>query len=220
MFEAPHSAAPVPQLSNYIQPDLNYGLRIWWAFYWRTALTSGSLIVAFTILLRRFFDDRTASASLVHAIALLSRFDAPIFYYLVSFFMMAYLLRKKFEHFRIGLLSNHGGEEATLLPPTLGRTARVWWTFFWRTLVYRIIFTFFVSFPLGWTMGFLAHFLPGLASSGLINLATQAVLDGAVGIFVIYSNILDEDITDFRVVLLPCPAPTGTLATTADAAPS
>jgi hypothetical protein len=60
-------------------------------------------------------------------------------------------------------------------------------------------------------MGFLAAILPGPA----INLAVQVILDGVVGMFVIYSNILDEDISDFQVALLPRTASTSSLATAA-----
>jgi hypothetical protein len=51
-----------------------------------------------------------------------------------------------------------------------------------------------------------------------MSVAMQVLLDGAVGAFVIYSSILDEDISNFRVALLPRTAPTGTFA--APAAPA
>ena len=112
-------------------------------------------------------------------------------------------------------LSNQRTGWCCILPPTFRRTARVWWTFCWRAVIYRIIAAVAVSFPLGWTMGFLAAILPGRATSALITLAVQITLDAVVGMFVIYSNILDEDISDFRVALLPREGPTIPLTTAA-----
>jgi len=37
----------------------------------------------------------------------------------------------------------------------------------------------------------------------VVNLLVGVGVDGAAGLFVIYNSILDEDIGDFRVALLP-----------------
>ena len=207
MFDAPCPASFAAQPSNYIQPNLGYGLRIWWAFYWRTLLSSILIAAGVNLVLPLLWNDR--------AIVSLLRYDLYLFYYLSAFFTMAYILRRNFRLFRIALLSNRGGEGAQPLPPTLRRTARVWWTFCWRAVLYRIIAAVAVSFPLGWIMGFLAAILPGPAGFALISVMVQIILDGVVGMFVIYSNILDGDISDFRVALLPCTAWTSSLATAA-----
>lgn len=205
MFDAPHPALSAAPTDNYIQPDLGHGLRIWWAFYWRTALSSTVLAIAVNLTLRRLPSGV--------AIVVLMRYDVYIFYLLAAFFAMAYILRKKFRHFRIALLSDHGGDGAKTLPPTLVRTARIWWTFCWRTVVYRIIVAVVASFPLGWIMGFLAAIAASRATATLIQLAMQIMLDAVVGMFVIYSNILDEDISDFRVALVPRTAAISPVAT-------
>jgi hypothetical protein len=213
MFDEPHAASSAAPADNYIQPDLGHGLRIWWAFYWRAGLSSAVLSAAVNLMLRRFPSDL--------AIVFLLRYDAYLFYYLAAFFMMAYILRKKFRHFRIALLSEHGGVGAKPLPPTLTRAARVWWTFCWRSVVYRIIVAVVASFPLGWITGFLAAIFASRAITALVGLATQLFLDAAVGMYVIYSNILDEDISDFRVALLPrtvSASPIATAVLPADAA--
>jgi hypothetical protein len=213
MFDAPHPASSASPVDNYIQPDLGHGLRIWWAFYWRTGLSSTVLAIAVNVVLRRFPSNL--------AIVFLLRYDVYLFYYLAAFFMMSYILRKKFRHFRIALLSDHGGDGAQPLPPTVARTARVWWTFCWRSVVYRIIVAVVASFPLGWITGFLAAIFASRATVALINLAVQIFLDAVVGMYVIYSNILDEDISDFRVALLPrtvSASPVATVALPADAA--
>jgi hypothetical protein len=205
MFDAPRPVSLAAQPGNYIQPNLGHGLRIWWAFYWRTILSSILVATAVNLILRRFPNNST--------IALISRYDNYVLYYLVAFFAMAYILRKNFQFFRIALLSNRGGEGAEPLSPTLQRTARVWWAFCWRAVIYRVIVTFAAMLPLGWTMGFLMAVLPGPAIAALVTSAIQVILDGVVGMFVIYSSILDEDISDFRVALLPRTASTSAIGT-------
>ena len=41
------------------------------------------------------------------------------------------------------------------------------------------------------------------AAAAWVPIIAQVVIDGAVGLFVIYSAILDEEFGDFRVALLP-----------------
>ncbi len=116
---------------------------------------------------------------------------------------MHYILSKNFRHFRVGLLSDRGGEGSELMEPTLRRTARVWWTFCWRTFVYGLIATFVTAIPRGVLVG-LFGWNRGLEA--LVGVLVGIALGGAVGLFVIYSNILDEDFGDFRVCLLPLEA--------------
>jgi hypothetical protein len=154
MFDSPHPADHLPA-DGYIQPNLGHGLRIWWAFFWPTSLAAAGLTVLVNLFVKNFYETIRLLAAVAGPIL---KYDAYIFTYLVALFVMAHILRKNFRHFRIGLLSNHGGQGVEPLPPTLRRTVRVWWTYSWRTLVYRIVASFLVSFPLGWTIGFLkAH---------------------------------------------------------------
>ena len=164
IFDTPHAASAAPSsLSNYIQPNLGHGLRIWWAFFWPTTVISAVLTIAANSYLKFLYENSNVSGSLLRPIL---KYDVYIFSYVVAFFAMYYILRKNFRHFRIGLLTHRGGEGSEILETTLLRTARVWWTYSWRT-----------------------------------------ALSGAVGLFVVYSNILDEDFGDFRVCLLPRPEP-------------
>jgi hypothetical protein len=210
MFEGPRLTDSVAPMDNYIQPNLEYGLRIWWAFYWRTFSSVFAAVVLNALLLRLQHNQ---------VILFFVKYDVVIFYFLAAFFMMAYLLRKNFRSFRIGLLSNHGGQGAVPLAPTVQRTARVWWTFTWRAAIYRLVASVAAALPMGWIMGFLAAVFPDPAASALINFIVQIILDAAIGMFVIYSNILDEDISDFRVALLPrmtLTAPVASTTTSAD----
>lgn len=212
MFDVVRPVAEVNQAGNYIQPNLGHGLRIWWAFYWPAFLATAVLVIAFNVALRFVLQIPTLPFALSRVIIFTARYAVYILYYVVAFFVIAYVLRKNFRDFRIGLLSNHGGDGAQLLPPTFSRTARVWWTFSWRTLVYRIIALVAAWVALGFLRGFLAAVLPGAISEALTNGVVQIVIDGVVGAFVIYSNILDEDISDFRVALWPRPAVAPTAA--------
>ena len=211
MFDSPRPVASAAPAGNYIQPTLSHGLRIWWAFYWRTLLATIFLVAAVAKLLPLVSESPAAG--------LIVRYDVFFFYYFAAFFMMAIILRKNFRDFRVALLSHRGGEGAQPLPPNFRRVARVWWTFSWRSLLYRIIASFAISFPLGWIVGFISHFLPSLAAVRLLNFTVQVFIDAAVGMFVIYSSILDEDISDFRVALLPSiPSPISQVPTPAPAA--
>jgi hypothetical protein len=213
MFDAPHPAVEVASLANYIQPELNHGLRIWWAFYWPTVLVQMLLTIGVNKVIGRYLEDPRLSAGTARALVFIARFDVFIFYYLVAFLVIGSLLRRNFRNFRIGLLPRSAGEAAPELSPTIRRVARVWWTFSWRSVVYRLIAAFVISFPLGWIMGFLQALAPGPGTAALVALSVQVLIDAVVGMYVIYSSILDEDISDFRVALLP-------RATSSSAAPA
>lgn len=205
MFESLRPGVASPPPSGYIQPTLNHGLRIWWAFFWPTTLFA--ILIAFTVnfAFRTLYENLKVSAAVAGPIL---KYDSYVISYIVAFFVMMNILRKNFRHFRVGLLTNHGGEGAVALPPTLPRVARVWWTYSWRSLIYRAIATVAVSFPLGWIIGFLAALFKGVPVIAiLLGVVVSTLIDGAVGLFVIYSNILDEDLGDFRVALLPRAAP-------------
>jgi len=204
MFEAPSPASAVPLPDrNYVQPNLGHGLRIWWAFYWPMTVIAGVLVFVLNFWLRRLYEDLILPASLVGP---LLKFDPYVLSYAVAFFVMYYILRKNFWHFRIGLLSNRGGEGAQPVSPTFARTFRVWWTYSWRTLVYSAIAWVAVVLPMTW---FVALFKPSPLFAQLFFLLLGVIIAGAVGLFAIYSNILDEDIAGFRVCVLPRQPVTG-----------
>ncbi|MFZ0521064.1 MAG: hypothetical protein WAL95_08580 [Candidatus Acidiferrales bacterium] len=198
MFESPSQAqtAPLPN-DNYVQPNLAHGLRIWWAFYWPTTLAGGFLAVVLNFWLRRLYQNLVLPANVVGPVLKVSPY---VISYTVAFFVMHYILRKNFRHFRLGLLSNGGREGAEHLPPTLARTLRVWWTYSWRTLFYGAVAWVVVIMPLSW---FLGLFKPSPVFATLFFGAVGLIIAGAVGLFAIYSNILDEDFGGFRVCVLP-----------------
>jgi hypothetical protein len=198
MFDAPQAASAAPSsLSNYIQPNLGHGLRIWWAFFWPATLIVAFLTFILNFWLRWLYENTNVPGSLIGPTM---KFSPYVLTYIVALFVMYYVLHKNFRQFRIGLLSHRGGEGSGLLKPTLRRTVRVWWTYSWRTLVYGLIAVFVTAIPRGVFVGLFGwnHRLEVLVAA-LVSIA----LGGAVGLFVIYSNILDEDFGDFRVCLLP-----------------
>jgi hypothetical protein len=98
------------------------------------------------------------------------------------------------------------------LQPTLRRTIPVWWTYSWRTFAHGLIAMFVTAIPrvvlvglFGWTCGL----------ESLMGTLVTVALGGAIGLFVIYSNILDENFGDFRVCLLPRHAANDATATPA-----
>jgi hypothetical protein len=198
IFDTPHTASPAPSsLSNYIQPNLGHGLRIWWAFFWPTTVISAVLTIAVNSWLKALYESSNVPGRFLRPIL---KYDPYILSYAVAFFAMYYILRKNFRHFRIGLLSRRGGEGSEILETTLRRTARVWWTYSWRSFLYGLIATFVTAVPSAVLVGLFA-WNRGLQS--LVAVLVSTALGGAVGLFVIYSNILDEDFGDFRVCLLP-----------------
>jgi hypothetical protein len=158
MFDTPPVASPVPPaLSNYIQPNLAHGLRIWWAFFWPTTLISMVLTIVVNYWARYFYENSNVPGRLLRPIL---RYDSYFFSYATAFFVMNYILRKNFRQFRIGLLSQRGEKGSEPLQPTLRRTIPVWWTYSWRTLVYGLIAMFVTAIPrvvlvglFGWNRG-------------------------------------------------------------------
>ncbi|MGH9732332.1 MAG: hypothetical protein ACRD4A_11570 [Candidatus Acidiferrales bacterium] len=197
MFKAPpaaNAAAPPP---NYIQPTLNHGLRIWWAYYWPTTLVVAVLSFCVTYWLRVLYQDLVVSAAVFIWAARLQIYALT---YLVAIFAIQYILRRPFRRFRIALVSTSVAESTERLAVTPVRGLRVWWTFTWRTIVYAAIAYVVVILPLGWFVGI---FAPGPIFTTIFFLLVGIVINGAISLFIIYSNILDEDFGDFRVVLLP-----------------
>jgi hypothetical protein len=182
--------------NNYIQPTLGHGLRIWWAFFWRNTGISyvvGALLAAgilFAAQLKHFQVDPR-----------LFIFGGYVLEYFTAIFVVHYIVQKRFRSFRIILTPAGGGDSAQILPPIFKRTFRIWWTFVWRSVVYRVVLSVAMSVPLGVVTGAVAAISPQIGQ--VFTWITQVVISGAVGLFTIYSNILDEDIAGFRVSLAP-----------------
>lgn len=198
MFNAPSaSAASVPQ-SDYIQPTLNHGLRVWWAYYWPTTLAvlAISLVVGFFLGILMALGLLSPSSLSTIAVA-----QVYIWTALVSILSIRYILAKRFSHFQIALLPAAAAGTANPLPRTARRTIRVWWAFIWRFVVFSLIFRFTAGLVIGPIVNLLSLIGPKMAV--IVPLAAQVVLDGAVGLFVMYSAILEEEFGDFRVCLMP-----------------
>jgi hypothetical protein len=185
-------------LENYVQPTLGHGLRIWWAYYWPTSLVSLFIIVFLTFLLRKAWENVLISA---HVVLWSSRILPYVVVYGFSVFTIRYVLRKSFRSFRVALLPRDRLSGTEAMSRSFALTLRVWWAFCWRTVVYSLIVRFAGSVALGFTIGILSSM--SRAAATLVPIIAQVVIDGAVGLFVIYSAILDEEFGDFRVALLP-----------------
>ncbi len=198
MFESSPPFIPAPAaLSNYIQPSFGHGLRIWWAFFWPTYLIAIIVTIAVNFTVKLGYENSHIPASVAGPILKYDNFVLP---YIIGLFVMDYILGKKFRHFRVALLTNHGGADAQQLDSTLPRALRVWWTYSWRTFLYRMIATFAATIPIGVMIGLFDR-VPSLQAA--VRFLFAIALDAAAGLFVIYSNIIDEDFGDFRVCLLP-----------------
>jgi hypothetical protein len=206
-------AAPAESTSSsYVQPTLEHGLRIWWAFYWRNAVIA--IVLSFQL---------GAAVQWLGAQGMLSLRMRPVFLqagsYVLNFvpaiFVMYYIVRKRFRGFRIRLTSI--GDPAQVLEPTPRRVFRIWWTFTWRSIVYTIALSVAMTVPMGFVAGTAAAISPLFGR--LFNIVQGVVVAGAVGLFVIYSNILDEEIADFSVSLAPAASPSPVLAAPIESQP-
>jgi hypothetical protein len=199
MLDAGAPILPVsPYVSNYIRPTLNHGLQIWWALFWPTTLISAILSAAAEFgLLRVIYEHRNIPGNLIDPIV---RFVPYVISYAVAFFIMEYILHKNFRRFRIGLVSCGAKFTSQVMPATFARTARVWWTYSWRTVIWRLVIFFVASIPIGALLGV---FTRTPAAQTVIRVLVIITIDAAAGLFVMYANILDEDFGDFRVCVLP-----------------
>lgn len=210
MFDSlvPHeTAAPTAGNGQYIQPTLDHGLRIWWAFFWPVTLIAGFLTFLSDLGLKYLYENLYAPGWLVRYPIRYGAYAMEIF---VGYFVFYYLLHKNFRRFRIALLPKGAmptdGSGAMPLPATFGRSTRVWWTFTWRRVVYAVIAYIVVMLPLAW---FAALFNPGAVSAGIFFFVAGLVVNGSVSLFIIYSSILDEEFGDFAVRLVFRPSPFG-----------
>lgn len=174
---------PAAPDSDYIQPNLSHGLRIWWALFWRTTLISS---IAYS------------GPTLAFHVGLPSYWSYP-FNYGAALAMMYFIVRKRFRNFHIRLVAI--GDRTLVLEPTFWRVFRIWWTFTWRTLVYRIVLSFAMSVPMAFVSGAVAVIYPPLGPA--FTVFAGLAVDAGVGLFTIYSSILDEEIADFCVTLAP-----------------
>lgn len=199
MLDAGPPILPVsPDVSNYIRPTFNRGLQMWWALFWPTTLISAILAAAVEFaLLRVIYEHRNVPGNLIDPIM---RFITYVISYAVAFFIMEYILHKNFRRFRIGLVSSGAGFASHVMPATFARTARVWWTYSWRTVIWRLVIVFVASIPIGALLG-VSKRMP--AAQTVAWILVIIAIDAAAGLFVMYANILDEDFGDFRVCVLP-----------------
>src|SRR5277367_40056 len=248
------SLSPQPSPTTpYIQPNFNYALRVWWAFYWPTNLASfilawllqigtlhlyentaipakfvlyslqaGPYVITYTIAIfvmryvlgKTFRNFRIALVSTDPSSpqplpVTFSRSIRVWWTYSIAIFVMRYVLGKTFRNFRIALVSTDPSSPQPL-PVTFSRSIRVWWTYSWRTLALSLLGLAFVIYPLGW---FVALFQPPPALAKTIFFILGLLVNCAFSLFILYSNVLDEAFSDFRVTLLPLNPP-DPLATT------
>jgi len=197
-FDAASLERASPSQEDYVQPNLGHGLRIWWAYYWPTSLISFIIIVVLSVLLRKAWENDVLSTQVV-------RWANRILPYLVvsavSMLGIWRILGKRFHSFSIALLPRAPASGGEPLPRSFQRILRIWWEFIWRNIVYSVIFRIAGSIALSMTIGIFAA-LAG-RTGAFVSFVSQVLIDGAVGLFVIYSGILDEEFADFRVTLVP-----------------
>jgi hypothetical protein len=213
---APTAASAAAPGSPYVQPTFNYALRIWWAFYWplQVVLIFTAIgLVGLIFLLARTVGVRGRQQELIVLVFAVLLAVAAV----VSYFVMHYILAKRFRHFRVALISSRDPQHPQVVERSFERVIRVWFAYWWRSVVFGLVAAFVASFPLGvltapLTRMPLAH---ALVSNGL-----QIAISAMVGLFIFYNNIIDEKFGDCHVTLLPRDAAPSTPTQANAAAPA
>jgi hypothetical protein len=197
MFEMPRVAVNPAPADDYVQPNFGHALRIWWALFWRASVVGAILSYGLDLLVRNLYTDGDLSAK---ATVLIAKYGGYALNYAVALFVMYYVLHKAFRHFRIALFENWGTPQARTLEPTLPRSARIWWTYTWRTILYVAIVYVAVLLPFSTFVGIVN---PRSMVATLFVWGFGFLCGGAAGLFAIHSNILDEDFGNFHVSVAP-----------------
>ena len=200
---SPAATTAAPE-SPYVQPTFNYALRIWWAFYWPLGVATIFAFV-FAVIIGAVFRSILHSATQETIWGIVGVIMA--FYFAFSFVVMYYILDKRFRHFRVALVSSADYAHPQVVPRTGARVGRVWFAYIWRAVLYGVVATFVVSFPLKVITGPLVRIA---TLYFCLRLTARVAISGAVGLFVIYNNIIDDGFGDVRGCLLrpdAAPAP-------------
>jgi hypothetical protein len=187
--------------SDYIQPNIGHALRVWWAFYWRTSVAALVLGTVVTSLIRLMYQNGLISPD----VTIWSVRATPyVFFYATAIPVMRFVLHKRFRRFRIAVWPQGGQPPLSDAKPTYNQAIRVWWSFTWRVAVYGALATTMAGFPLRFVVGL---FAPPPEVSAFLEVMIAMIVQAAVALFVLYSNILDEDLADFHVGLLTNESP-------------
>ncbi len=154
--------------------------------------------------------------------ALLIQAGSILLNYIPASVVLYFVFKKNFRSFRIRLTPGNAVESREELPVTPMRALRIWWTYTWRGIVYLVVLLVAMNVPMGFVTGAITVISPALGQA--FGQFLGIVIAGAVGLFVIYSNLLDEDIGDFHVGLVSrsatAPMPQPVIASSASTGPS
>lgn len=216
--EGPAVQAALP-LNDYVQPTLGHGLRIWWAFYWRNQVIAFILGLQLGATIQWLV---TRGLVPFASRALLMQAGSILLNYIPASVVLYFVFKKNFRVFRIRLTPRGTVESREELPLTPKRAFRIWWTYTWRGVVYLVVLMVAMNVPLGFVTGAITVISPAVGQ--IFAQFMGIVMAGAVGLFVIYSNLLDEDLGDFHVGLVPrsaaAPMPQPAIASSASPGPT
>jgi hypothetical protein len=198
MFESASGAGSSPAFDRnaYVQATFPNALRVWWAYYWPTSVLTFLLDIVLLAALRI-----GANTVLPGLPVIMVRVGLFCVAFPIGFLVFYYVLGKRFRHFQVVLVPRAAASPSDRLPRSLSRTFRVWWAFTWRTVVYSVVVWLIVMFPLSWVIAILG--LLGPDGGAIARLVLQTAIAGAIGMYIIYSKILEEEFGDFQVRLVP-----------------
>jgi hypothetical protein len=182
---------------------MNYALRVWWAYYWPCACAALLMDFIYKNALMSGAHGMGGARGHVRPAVVLSDGLIAIVVLaadvILTIFVMRYVLGKTFQNFRIALVTPDFASPQPL-PVTFARALRVWWFFTWRVVLYTLLGVMFLIYPLGMFVGL---FNPTPAVSEVVLGILKFLMTAGISLYIIYSDILDEDMGDFHVALLP-----------------
>jgi hypothetical protein len=206
--------AGVTHDSKYVHPTFNYALRIWWAFYWPVNLAIFIAAAGIGGAQTLFLNMGIGSPVLWLGVLFLVVFAVGI---VVSYFVMDYVLGKKFRHFRVAMVASSDPQNPQIVERSFERVIRVWFAYWWRSILFGLILSFVTSLPVGILLAAFTR-LPRVHA--VASALVQVALNGMVGLYIFYNNIIDEKFGDCHVTLLPRDAAPSTPTQANAAAPA
>jgi hypothetical protein len=177
----PRTAVPDGLDSRYIQPTFPHALRIWWAFYWPWAIASTLFEIGWM---------KTFSTSILFPM---------MFSFALGYYVMYYILGKRFRSFRVALVDEKDFSDLQEVPRTFDRVVRIWWAYMWR--VWLTLYIAGGSIYLLFS-GFVKSVVVFSTTGAVVDIAMYLVLAGATGLYVFYDTILDDVFAGARVCVL------------------
>lgn len=201
-FRAPletEMSTPPTTATTFLDPTLGRTFRIWWAWFWRWVLfwLASAIVLNLPIAgVALLLGGTQRIASYVSAVAASMALVAAQIYTLWN------ILDKRFGEFEVRVqdisATTPSIPAGTFIAATLGQAFKVWWAWFWRSLVWG----FLCTLPVGFFGQFVTRFVRWPETVYMsITFATVNVVWLLASVYVL-KRILQRDFRRFRIRLV------------------